>query len=131
MLERLACKGGGLKVETVREAAALTTSYVTSDAVYIEGADNIGLLVSFALGSSSGCRLKVEFSFDNTSWYREPNYTTSGSDEIYQPITKKLESTMSIQIDFPVANRYMRISSTAISNGSGTSLSITAVLANL
>ena len=131
MPERLTCKGGGLLMEAVREAAALTTSYVTADSVYIEGADNIGLLVSFTKGSSSGCRLRVEFSWDDTNWFREPNYTTSGDDEIYQPINKKLESSMDIVISFPVANKYMRISGIAIDNATGTSLSIVAVLSNL
>lgn len=129
--ERLRCKGGGLRRISVREASALTIAYVTSEAIYIEGADNIGMLVSFTLGSSDGCRIKIEFSYDEVNWYQEPNYTVSGSDEIYKPITKKLESSMNIQIDFPVANRYMRISVAAITSGSGTSLTIVAVLANL
>lgn len=131
MLERLACKGGGLSLETVREAAALTTSYVVSDGIYIEGADNIGLLISFTKGSSNGCRLKVEFSWDETSWFQEPNYSTSGTDEIYQAITKKLEESMDIIISFPVGIKYIRISSIALNSGAGTLLSIGAVLSNL
>lgn len=129
--ERLRCKGGGLRRINVREASTLTTAYVTSEAIYIEGADNIGILVSFTLGNSDGCRIKIEFSYDEVNWYQEPNYTISGSDEIYKPITKKLESSMNIQIDFPVANRFMRISATALTSGSGTSLALIAVLANL
>lgn len=129
--DRLTCKGGGLLTSTIRVAAALTTSYVITDSLYIEGADNIALLVSFTLGNSSGCRIKVEFSTDNDVWYQQTNYSTSGSDEIYIPITLKLESTMDIQIDFPVANKYMKLSCVALGSGNGTSLSIGVVQSNL
>ena len=121
-----------IRLMGVRAAAALTTSYVTSDSFNIQGANQLQLLVSFTKGDSDGCRLKVEFSEDGTDWYQESEYTVYETGDVeHKPAFRKIESSSDIVISIPVSTSFFRVSSAAITSGTGTSLSIVATISSI
>jgi hypothetical protein len=121
-----------IRLLNVREAAALTTSYVASDSFNIQGANQLQLQVSFTEGDSDGCMLKIEFSEDKTNWYQESEYTVYETGEVrHKPVVRKILSSSNIVISVPVSASFFRVSTAAIVSGTGTSLSITATIANI
>ena len=121
-----------IRTMIVREAAELTTSYVTSERYNIQGANQLQLLVSFTEGDSAGCRLKIEFSEDETDWYQESEYSVCGTGDVkHSPAYRQIESSSNIVISVPISASFFRISSAAIESGTGTSLSIVATMANI
>jgi len=122
-----------IRLITVREAAALTTSYVASDSFNVEGANQLELLVSFTKGGSGGCRLKMEFSQDGTNWYQESMVSEfpSVNDVKHTPIARKIGSSANLAISIPISASFFRVSAQAITSGTGTSLSIMATIANI
>ena len=132
MTQALSSKGGGIAdLVIVRSAAILTTAYVAASSFEIEHTDQLTLLVDFTLGSSSGCRIKIEFSDDDSDYYQEDFAEWSGSDLIHAVMVHRLNATAKLPISLPVAHKYCRISAQALTTGTGTSLSIKAVRANL
>lgn len=124
---------GNIRSITVREAAALTTSYVSSDSFNIQGANQLQLLVSFTKGDSAGCRLKIEFSEDESTWYQESMVSEfpSVNDVKHTPITRKIEDSANLLISVPISASFFLINAKAITSGTGTSLSISATIANI
>ena len=118
---------------TVREAASLTTSYVASDGFNIQGANQLQLLVSFIKGESDGCRLKIEFSEDGSTWYQESMVSEfpAVNDVRHKPITRKIEDSANLMLSIPISASFFRISNQAITSGTNTSLSILATIANI
>lgn len=128
---KLAAKGGGAESFTIRAAAALTTSYVASSSFDLENADQLDLQVAFTLGSSTGCRLKVEFSMDDSNWFQESYAVLEAGDLKHALMTRLISASASMVISIPVAADYVRVSALAVTSGTGTSLAITGVRANL
>lgn len=122
-----------IKLVSVRQAAALTTSYVASNAINIQGANQLQLLVSFTKGESDGCMLKIEYSEDKTDWYQESMVSEfpSVNDVKHTPITRKIEDSANLIISVPISSSFLRVSAKAITSGTGTSLSILATIANI
>ena len=93
-----------IRTMIVREAAELTTSYVTSERYNIQGANQLQLLVSFTEGDSAGCRLKIEFSEDEINWYQESEYSVYDTGDVkHSPAYRKIESSSNIVISVPVS----------------------------
>ena len=122
-----------LRLMAVREAATLTTSYVASDSYSVQGANQLQLLVSFTKGDSDGCRLKIEFSEDETNWYQESMMSEfpSLSDVKHTPVTRKIEDSANLVISVPVSSSFFRVSAQGITSGVDTSLSVLATIANI
>jgi len=124
-----------LRKINVRESSTLTTSYATSDIINVQGANQLQLLLSFTKGSSEGCRLKVEFSEDEMNWYQESAVALSETgdtrDAIHRPAFRKIEVSSNIVISIPLSVSFFRIGAAAITDGTGTSLSIMATIANI
>ena len=122
-----------IKMVTVREAAALTTSYVVSDSFNIQGANQLQLLVSFTKGDSEGCRIKIEFSPDGSNWYQESRISDflTTDDAEHEPVIRKILDSGNISISVPISTCFFRASSMALTSGTGTSLSIRATIANI
>ena len=118
---------------TIREADPLTTSYITSDSFNIQGANQLQLLISFIKGESNGCRLKMEFSEDETTWYQESMVSEfpAVNDVKHTPITRKVEDSVNLVLSLPISASFFRISTQAIISGTDTSLSILAAIANI
>ena len=119
--------------KTIREAAPLTTSYVTPDRFNMKGANQLQLFVSFIKGDSDGCRLKIDFSEDGIEWFQETSCLVSG--ELYEakhkPIVRSIDLSSDVLISMPVWTRFLRISALAVTSGTGTSLSIMALTSNI
>lgn len=117
---------------TVRAAATLTTSYVASDALNIQGANQLQMLAAFTKGSSDGCRLKIEFSEDESVWYQESVADILATNDVeHAPLTRKINDSANLIVSVPISASFLRISSQAITSGTGTSLSILATIANI
>ncbi len=115
----------------IREAAALTTSYVTSDSFNIQGANQLQLLVSFTKGSSDGCRLKIEFSEDRSTWYQESIVEYLLGYLNHAPLVRKIANSANLVLSVPTSASFLRVSGLAITSGTGTSLSVVATIANI
>ena len=121
-----------IKTVTVRAAATLTTSYVASNALNIQGANQLQMLVSFTKGSSDGCRLKIEFSEDESTWYQESVADIMATNDVeHAPLTRKVNDSANLIMSVPISASFLRVSSQAITSGTGTSLSILATIANI
>jgi len=63
----------------LREAAALTTSYVASDHTRVTMARRVSLLFTSAWASATSIEYYVEWSWDGTTFFRSVNIATSGA----------------------------------------------------
>ena len=135
MAQILKSKGGGVaEVVTIRSSLILTTSYVVATTFETETTDQLQILAAFTAGSSAGCRLKIEFSPDETNWVQEPFSVWNGTDLEYEPLYRVLKIAcdgIPIAIAVPTAMQYCRISAMAITSATGTLLELKIVRANL
>ena len=116
----------------VRAASVLTTSYIASDVINIQGANQLQLLVSYTKGSSDGCRLKIEFSEDQSIWYQESVVDIlATNDAEHAALTRRINDSGNLLISVPVSASFLRVSSQAITSGTDTSLSVLATIANI
>lgn len=121
-----------IKLITVREATPLATSYTASDNFNVQGANQLQLMVSFVKGESGGCRLKIEFSEDESTWYQESIISEYSSGDVkHKPITRGIDDSGNVLLSLPISASYFRISSQALTSGTNTSLSILATIANI
>lgn len=105
----------------------------TSQALNIQGANQLNLLVAFTLGDSDGVRIKVEFSEDRETWYQESaiaEYPTL-SDVEHTVIFRLLESSGNYVISIPISASWLRLTCTAITDGTDAEISITATIASI
>ena len=121
-----------IEATVIRAAAALTTSYVASNTINVQGANQLQLLVSFTKGSSDGCRLKIEFSEDRSVWYQESvvDFLVTNDAE-HAPLTRKINDTANLIMSVPISASFLKVSSQAITSGTSTSLSILGTIANI
>jgi len=116
----------------VREASELTTDYAESSSLNIQGANQLQLLVSFTKGDSEGCRLRIEFSEDESEWYQESTYNLSENIyAIHTPAYREIQSSANIVISVPISATFFRVSAKAMVSFTSTSLSIMATIANI
>jgi len=119
--------GDNRKSRTVRTAAVLTTAYVASAAIPIGNNNQVILLCAFTKGSSDGVKFKVEFSEDNSTWYQETDQSLSSSLVTHTVIERTEVATNNFQVSIPLLSAFYRVSSKAITTGTGTSLGIIGV----
>lgn len=115
----------------MRELGNLTTSYIASDSINIQGANQLQLLVSFVKGNSNGCQLKVEFSEDSIAWYQESVVNFLPDNATHSPLVRKIDDTANLIISIPISACFLCVSSRAIDSGDLTSLSILASISNI
>lgn len=107
-------------------------NYVASNSLNIQGANQLQLLVSFTKGDSAGCRLKIEFSENETEWYQESTYAVSENIyAIHKTAYREIQDTGKLIISVPISATFFRVGSIALTSSVGTSLSITATIANI
>lgn len=104
-----------------------------SDILNIQGANQLNLLVAFTIGDSSGVRIKVEFSEDRETWYQESMISEypSAADVEHTIINRLLESSGNYVISIPVSASWLRLTCTAITDGTDAEISITATVASI
>lgn len=121
-----------LIAEMLRSASPLSTSFVSSSIMNIQGANQVQLLVSFVKGNSDGCRLKIEYSEDKIDWYQESMINEfTGNDARHSLLTRIIGDSGNYVISIPVSGSFFRVSAQAITSGVNTSLSILATKANI
>jgi hypothetical protein len=89
------------------------------------------LLPRFTVGSSAGCEIKAEVSWDNTTFYQVPKMEISSTVAVMKPVVFKLVSTYDVPIDIPVMGRWCRVGAKALTSGTSCLLSLTAVKGNI
>lgn len=119
--------------KTIRTDSVLTTFFVASEIMNIQGANQVQLLISFTKGNSDGCRLKIEYSEDQAIWYQESmvDEFPLSNDVTHTMITRKIEETGNYVLSIPVSSSYIRVCAQAINSGNNTSLSIKVTAANI
>jgi hypothetical protein len=111
------------KLSTVREAAILTTSYVTGTTIDTEGIRNqLILLVDFTIGSLTDAQIKLEFSRDGSTWYQETFSSISTGTDTLSLGVHKMTATGLYRVSASIMDRYVRVS--AIGTGTATSSSL-------
>jgi len=122
-----------LVLKSLHVPVVLTTSYVTSEIMNIQGANQVQLLVCFTRGNSAGCRLRVDFSEDRLTWYQESMVSEfpSANDVEHSLVTRRIDETGNYAISIPVSASYMKVSFQAIDSGENSLLSIKATAANI
>lgn len=117
---------------TVRDAAILTNGYVAGTVVELSPSVNqIILNVAFTIGSLTDMQIKVEFSDDNSTFYREMYEASAASSGNVSTITvepkvHKIAATCNLRLPIPVKDRYVKVS--FIGTGTVTSSSAAAFI---
>lgn len=125
----------------VRTAAILTGSYVAgtvlgpSDYQEIFQHKQLELLIAFTLGSLTTAEIKVEFSNDGTTYYREVydsvGTPSGGSVTITENmIERSLAATGNYRIAIPILDRYIKISVKGSGTATSSSMTINAIVGN-
>ena len=92
-------------------AEALTSSFVASSGVEVRTAIQVILYVDFTIGNADSMEMRIEFSPDNVSWFREDSYSFTGDGAMDEfPNVYTLESSMTVRLPRPVSDKYMRAS---------------------
>lgn len=124
-------------VQSIRDAAVLTNSYVAGDVIGLDTsptkqaqlANELILLVDFTIGSLTSCELLVEFSIDNTTFYKLPFVNTPSSGvAVVEAFTFQLTASDQLWIPLPVKARYIKISAKGTGTVTSSSLAIDAIL---
>lgn len=122
-----------LILKSLSGSKALTIPNVASEVMNIQGANQVQLLIGFTKGNSAGCRLKIEFSEDQTTWYQESMVSAFPVENEVESklVMRRINETGNYVISIPVSASYLKVSAQAIDSGDGTFLSITATAANI
>lgn len=115
-----------VRSSTIRAAAVLTTAYVASSAIQVDDRNQINLLVSFTVGSSTGCKIIIEVrDEDSSTWYQTQAASVSAAGLVtLTPAEYTKTITDDFVISLPVAYYEIRVSALALTSGTGTSMSI-------
>lgn len=117
-----------VRSSTIRSAAILTTDYVASSAIPIDDRNQLNLLVSFTIGSSTGCKIIIEVrDQDSSTWYQTQAASVSAAGLVtLKPAeyTKTITDDFVIDVDISYSFYELKISAKALTDGTGTSMSI-------
>lgn len=110
-----------------------TTVWTPGDVQYAQGANQIILWASYSPGPyASGCRVKLETSYNNIGWYQEASYVEYGLGiKTYSPTIHILPSGTPVPIAIPSFGEYMRISAMETGNPSGSILGVIGTIASV
>ena len=126
---------------TVRTAAAVTTSYVAGTVIGAETTDKtmtneynqLILNIAITKASLTSIELKVEFSPDNTTWYRESHEKLDNGTGTIYPLeysitASSLGTTENVRLPIQINDRYVRVSVKGTGTVTSSSVGITATL---
>ena len=129
------------KYKTIREAAVLTTSYVTADEVLGEKSspggsivaehNQLHLYIDFTLGSLTSSQVKVEFSIDNENWFQETTLSVSSGTQTVNLSEYEFTASGQYRVEIPIKDRYIRVSAKGTGTVTGSSMEIKAVTGNV
>jgi len=115
-----------VRSSTIRSAAILTTGYVASSPIRIDDRNQLNLLVSFTVGSSTGSKIIAEVRYeDSDTWFQTQVASVSAAGLVtLTPAEYTKTITDDYVIDIPVSYYEVRVSAKALGSGTGTSMSI-------
>ena len=90
--------------------------------------NQVSLNTDFTLGSSDGARIKVELSGDRIDWVQQAQQSVAGGVLTFTPYEYQVISEVSVPIEFPVAQPFMRVSARALTLATNAELGIAALL---
>jgi hypothetical protein len=108
----------------------LTNSYVTSTSIpaFVEGENQLILLVDATLGSLTSIEIRVDFSDDDATFYQETFGSISGGIDILTLGEHQITADGLYRIPIPVADQYVRIAAKGTGTVTSSSLEIMGVL---
>lgn len=122
----------------LREEAVLTTSYVVTPLTNLDGSlfdcsqlDAYNLYINFTKGSLTTAEIKIEFSYDGTNWFQEPNSLVSSGTTTWTPNVNTLAASCDISPKMTMANKYMRVSCKGTGTVTGSKLAVAVELAKI
>lgn len=124
-------QGNDYSLKSVRAAAIVGTSAFVAGTVIenLSYEDELIILADFTVGSLTTCQLKVEFSPDNSAWYQDTGVAYSGGTTTCVANIYSLSATGKYRLPpIKIKDRYIRISTLGIGNGTGSSLAIKAII---
>ena len=117
---------------TIRSAAILTTSYVAATTIEQAGRFNqLALLLAYTQGSLTSLEIKIEFSMDGTTFFRETVTSVSGGTSTLSMNEYTFTSTGNIVIPLPAFYDFIKVSAKGTGTVTSSSLAITAVQAKV
>jgi len=112
--------------QTLREAAILTTSYVSSNSIRLTVYRDIGLFFSVDKGSLTSFQYKVQWSPDNITWYDEVTESIA-ADTITDTVcyyTITLSGDTDFYKLFPYRGNYLRVQVKGTGTPTGSSCAV-------
>jgi len=119
--------------QVIRAAAILTNSYVPATVLgvadLVESKNQLVLLISFTIGSLTDGRVRVEFSPDGTTYYRETS-TSAPTAGLVDDVAfdHRYVASGNYRIAIPLKDRYVRVSALGTGTLTASSMTITAVV---
>lgn len=122
-----------------RDAAIVTTSYVTAaasnpedadDAVDIYGYNQLVLYVPITIGSLDSVEIKIELSPDNGSnWFQETTDASPSSGAIVESVViRQFTASGNYRIPIPISDRRVRVSVKGTGTVTGSSVGVSGVI---
>lgn len=115
----------------IRAAAVLTNSYVNATVLTEAWRYNqCVLLIQTTLGSLTSIEVRVETSFDNTTWFQETfSQFNTATQSLEQVGDRTFTASGNYRIAFSVADNYIRVAIKGTGTVTSSSATIDAVLA--
>lgn len=124
--------GTNYKSYPVRSSAVLTTSYVAGTVLEeIHNYNQLVLLVDFTIGSLTSVELKVEYSYDGTTYVQDSNSAVSGGTTTVTSNEYTKTTTGGFIVKLPILYRYARVSVKGTGTVTSSLCAVTALLGNV
>ena len=116
------------EIQTLRSAAILTTSYVAATVLDTALQNQVIFLISFTKGSLTTAEVKVEFSYDGTTYFQETSRAISGGTSTDTVLEHSYGATGNFVLDLPIMYRYVKISAKGTGTVTNSSMTIYALV---
>lgn len=94
---------------TIRASAVLTSSYVAATDIDCQNASQVYIYLNYTKGDETSCEVKVEYSYDDTTYFQETAVTT-GATAALTISTYQMTATGKFVLQIPIMARWLRIS---------------------
>lgn len=123
--------GNDYVLKSVRSASIVGTSTMVAGTVLDNSKfqDELIILANFTKGSLTSCQIQVETSPDNTTFYQEVGTAYSGGTTTCVANVYSISASGKYRLPpIKIKDRYIKISALGVGNGTGSSLTIDAIL---
>ena len=111
--------------KVVREEAVIGDAYdptyiIDNVRIYSQMVVNVELLI----GALTNAQLRIEFSPDGTTWFRETAASIDGLISLVEPIVFRFERSANFAIPVPICTNYVRLAVAGNGDATGSLLAI-------